>query len=204
MLMLTGPPFSCSPLSEKHRQMYKKPKECFPNIAQLPETLQRPCFRSVAGSVNEVRISFKQSPHIVPAIMLVVFPKCGFRFLFDCCCGFALGETKSHAFLAVGVCAYAFLPFPFPFLSVVFLRSWYFFFVFFLCISCCARVVLRVFVRFCAKSSLKKVCKKFGSLEKSPYFCTRFRERNPGARVQRENYINEEDRKIRYSVCFLR
>ena len=108
-------------LVEKHRQMYKKPKECFPNIAQLPETLQRPCFRSVAGSVNEVRISFKQSPHIVPAIMLVVFPKCGFRFLFDCCCGFALGETKSHAFLAVGVCAYAFLPFPFPFLSVVFM-----------------------------------------------------------------------------------
>ena len=51
---------------------------------------------------------------------------------------------------------------------------------------------------------LKKVCKIFGSLEKSPYFCTRFRERNPGARVQRENYINEEDRKIRYSVCFLR
>lgn len=149
MLMLTGPPFSCSPLSEKHRQMYKKPKECFPNIAQLPETLQRPCFRSVAGSVNEVRISFKQSPHIVPAIMLVVFPKCGFRFLFDCCCGFVLGETKSHAFLAVGVCAYAFLPFPFPFLSVVFLRSWYFFVFFFvykLLCSCgfaCFRAVLR-------------------------------------------------------------
>lgn len=149
MLMLTGPPFSCSPLSEKHRQMYKKPKECFPNIAQLPETLQRPCFRSVAGSVNEVRISFKQSPHIVPAIMLVVFPKCGFRFLFDCCCGFALGETKSHAFLAVGVCAYAFLPFPFPFLSVVFLRSWYFFLYFFLykllcsCGFACFRAVLR-------------------------------------------------------------
>ena len=179
--------------------MYKKPKECFPE------------YRAVTGNPATALFSErcrerKRSPHIVPAIMLVVFPKCGFRFLFDCCCCFALGETKSHAFLAVGVCAYAFLPFPFPFLSVVFLRSWYFFCFFFfcVCISCCARVVLRVFVRFCAKSSLKKVCKKFGSLEKSPYFCTRFRERNPGARVQRENYINEEDRKIRYSVCFLR
>ena len=56
-------------------------------------------------------------------------------------------------------------------------------------------------VVFC---SGKKVVEIFGSLVKSPYFCTRFRERNPGARVQRENYINEEDRKIRYSVCFLR
>ena len=45
--------------------------------------------------------------------------------------------------------------------------------------------------------------KLFGCLVKSPYFCTRFRERNPGARVQTENYINEEDRKIRYSVLFL-
>ena len=54
------------------------------------------------------------------------------------------------------------------------------------------------------KKVQKKVVEIFGSLVKSPYFCTRFRERNPGARVQRENYINEEDRKIRYSVCFLR
>ena len=61
-----------------------------------------------------------------------------------------------------------------------------------------------VFCSGSAEKSSKKVVEIFGSLVKSPYFCTRFRERNPGARVQRENYINEEDRKIRYSVCFLR
>ena len=71
-------------------------------------------------------------------------------------------------------------------------------------VSSCAKGQKRVFCSGSAEKSSKKVVEIFGSLVKSPYFCTRFRERNPGARVQRENYINEEDRKIRYSVCFLR
>ena len=71
-------------------------------------------------------------------------------------------------------------------------------------VSSCAKGQKRVFCGESAEKSSKKVVEIFGSLVKSPYFCTRFRERNPGARVQRENYINEEDRKIRYSVCFLR
>ena len=74
----------------------------------------------------------------------------------------------------------------------------------FIGVSSCAKGQKRVFCGGSAEKSSKKVVEIFGSLEKSPYFCTRFRERNPGARVQRENYINEEDRKIRYSVCFLR
>ena len=71
-------------------------------------------------------------------------------------------------------------------------------------VSSCAKGQKVVFWGGSAEKSSKKVVEIFGSLVKSPYFCTRFRERNPGARVQRENYINEEDRKIRYSVCFLR
>lgn len=71
-------------------------------------------------------------------------------------------------------------------------------------VSSCAKGQKVVFCGGSAEKSSKKVVEIFGSLVKSPYFCTRFRERNPGARVQRENYINEEDRKIRYSVCFLR
>ena len=71
-------------------------------------------------------------------------------------------------------------------------------------VSSCAKGQNGVFCGGSAEKSSKKVVEIFGSLVKSPYFCTRFRERNPGARVQRENYINEEDRKIRYSVCFLR
>ena len=71
-------------------------------------------------------------------------------------------------------------------------------------VSSCAKGQKRVFCSGSAEKSSKKVVEIFGSLVKSPYFCTRFRERNPGARVQGENYINEEDRKIRYSVCFLR
>ena len=74
----------------------------------------------------------------------------------------------------------------------------------FIGVSSCAKGQKRVFCSGSAEKSSKKVVEIFGSLVKSPYFCTRFRERNPGARVQRENYINEEDRKIRYSVCFLR
>ena len=53
------------------------------------------------------------------------------------------------------------------------------------------RVVCHILLLFC----LKKVVKKFGSSAMLVYFCTRFRERNPGARDQRENYINVEDRK---------
>lgn len=75
---------------------------------------------------------------------------------------------------------------------------------FFVGVSSCAKGQKRVFCGESAEKSSKKVVEIFGSLVKSPYFCTRFRERNPGARVQTENYINEEDRKIRYSVCFLR
>ena len=71
-------------------------------------------------------------------------------------------------------------------------------------VSSCAKGQKVVFCGRSAEKSSKKVVEIFGSLVKSPYFCTRFRERNPGARVQTENYINEEDRKIRYSVCFLR
>ena len=71
-------------------------------------------------------------------------------------------------------------------------------------VSSCAKGQKRAFCSGSAEKSSKKVVEIFGSLVKSPYFCTRFRERNPGARVQTENYINEEDRKIRYSVCFLR
>ena len=71
-------------------------------------------------------------------------------------------------------------------------------------VSSCAKGQKGYFVVVVLKKVQKKVVEIFGSLVKSPYFCTRFRERNPGARVQRENYINEEDRKIRYSVCFLR
>ena len=71
-------------------------------------------------------------------------------------------------------------------------------------VSSCAKGQKGVFCGGRSEKSSKKVVEIFGSLVKSPYFCTRFRERNPGARVQTENYINEEDRKIRYSVCFLR
>ena len=71
-------------------------------------------------------------------------------------------------------------------------------------VSSCVKGQKRGFCGGSAEKSSKKVVEIFGSLVKSPYFCTRFRERNPGARVQTENYINEEDRKIRYSVCFLR
>ena len=71
-------------------------------------------------------------------------------------------------------------------------------------VNSCTKGQKGVFCGGGAEKSSKKVVEIFGSLVKSPYFCTRFRERNPGARVQTENYINEEDRKIRYSVCFLR
>lgn len=47
-------------------------------------------------------------------------------------------------------------------------------------VSSCAKGQKRVFCNGSAEKSSKKVVEIFGSLVKSPYFCTRFRERNPG------------------------
>lgn len=48
-------------------------------------------------------------------------------------------------------------------------------------VSSCAKGQKGVFCGESAEKSSKKVVEIFGSLVKSAYFCTRFRERNPGA-----------------------
>ena len=54
-------------------------------------------------------------------------------------------------------------------------------------VSSCAKGQKVVFCSGSAEKSSKKVVEIFGSLVKSPYFCTRFRERKPrGASSKRE------------------
>ena len=64
MLMLTGPPFSCSPLSEKHRHIFEGIFRCFFTLSERAKTHKASCKKYKPCILKYKALILKYVPYI--------------------------------------------------------------------------------------------------------------------------------------------